>query len=227
MMTGPNFASMGALMGDPARAGMLIALMGGQALSAGELARVAGIAPATASGHLAQLQAGGLLAVEQQGRHRYYRLAGPDVAAAVEALMHLADHQAQRRRIRPGPKDAEMRLARVCYDHLAGERGVELLVRLTRQQLITLDDGAVEVTPRGERTLALAGIDVAALRLGKRPVCRMCLDWSERRAHLAGALGAALLERLFALGWARRAGDSRIVRFTPPGEAGFARWFGP
>lgn len=140
-------------MGDPARANMLISMMSGQALTAGELARVAGIAPATASGHLAQLLAGGLLAVEQQGRRRYYRLAGPDVATTVEALMNLADHS-ESRRIRPGPKDAEMRKARVCYDHLAGERGVELFARLTRRRLIALDDGAVEISRLGEREFA-------------------------------------------------------------------------
>lgn len=211
-------------MGDPARANMLTSLMGGQALTASELAQVAGIAAATASGHLTQLLDGGLLAVEKQGRHRYYRLAGPDVATAIEALMGLAQ-QPGRRQVRPGPRDPEMRRARVCYDHLAGERAVELFARLTRLKLIALDDGAIAITSRGESRLAEFGIDIAALKSAKRPICRACLDWSERRSHLAGALGARLLDRLFELDWARRVEGSRIVRFTPRGEASFANLF--
>jgi DNA-binding transcriptional ArsR family regulator len=225
MMTdGPSISGVGALMGDPARANMLTSLMGGQALTASELAQVAGIAAATASGHLTQLLDGGLLAVEKQGRHRYYRLAGPDVATAIEALMGLAQ-QPGRRQVRPGPRDPEMRRARVCYDHLAGERAVELFARLTRLKLIALDDGAIAITSRGESRLAEFGIDIAALKSAKRPICRACLDWSERRSHLAGALGARLLDRLFELDWARRVEGSRIVRFTPRGEASFANLF--
>lgn len=224
MTNGLSISGIGTLMGDPARANMLTSLMDGQALTASELARVAGVAAATASGHLAQLLDGGLLAVEKQGRHRYYRLAGPDVATAIEALMDLAQQSGQRH-VRPGPRDPEMRRARVCYDHLAGERAVEFFARLTRLKLIALDDGAVALTSRGERRFAEFGIDIAALKSAKRPVCRACLDWSERRSHLAGALGARLLDRLFELGWARRVEGSRIVRFTPPGEIGFAKLF--
>ena len=225
MPTGPNIANVGALIGEPARANMLTSLMSGQALTASELAHIAGVAAATASGHLTQLLDGGLLAVEKQGRHRYYRLAGPEVAAAIEALMDLAE-QSSRRCFRPGPTDPQMRRARVCYDHLAGERGVELFARLTRHKLIMLEDGAVAITHRGERQLADFGIDVAALRAGKRPVCRTCLDWSERRSHLAGALGAQLLHRFFDLGWARRVKGSRAIEFTTRGETNFARLFG-
>jgi DNA-binding transcriptional ArsR family regulator len=211
MMTdGPSISGVGALMGDPARANMLTSLMGGQALTASELARVAGIAAATASGHLTQLLDGGLLAVEKQGRHRYYRLAGPDVATAIEALMGLAQHPS-RLQVRPGPRDPEMRRARVCYDHLAGERAVELFARLTRLKLIALDDGAIAITSRGECRLAEFGIDIAALKSANRPICRACLDWSERRSHLAGALGARLLDRLFELEWACRVEGSRIA----------------
>ncbi len=224
MTDGPSISGIGALMGDPARANMLTSLMGGQALSASELAEVAGVAAATASGHLVQLLDGGLLVVEKQGRHRYYRLAGPDVAIAIETLMDLAQ-RSRRLQVRPGPRDPEMRRARVCYDHLAGECAVEFFARLTRRKLIALDDGAVAITSRGERRFAEFGIDIAALKSAKRPVCRTCLDWSERRSHLAGALGARLLDRLFELGWARRAEGSRIVRFTPPGETGFAKLF--
>jgi DNA-binding transcriptional ArsR family regulator len=171
MMNGPSIANVGALMGDPARSIMLTSLMSGQALTASELAYVAGVAAATASGHLAQLLDGGLLAVEKQGRHRYYRLAGPEVASAIEALMDLAEQSGQRS-LRPGPRDSQMRRARVCYDHLAGECGVELFTRLTRRKLIMLDEGAVTITSQGERQFAEFGIDVAALRAGKRPICR-------------------------------------------------------
>jgi DNA-binding transcriptional ArsR family regulator len=224
MPTGPSIANVGALMGDPARSNMLTSLMSGQALTASELAYVAGVAAATASGHLRQLLDGGLLAIEKQGRHRYYRLAGPEVASAIEALMDLAEQSGQRS-LRPGPRDSQMRRARVCYDHLAGERGVELFARLTRRKLIMLDDGAVAITSQGERQFADFGIDVAALRAGKRPICRTCLDWSERRSHLAGALGAQLLHRFFDLRWACRVKGSRVIEFTPRGEVSFARLF--
>jgi DNA-binding transcriptional ArsR family regulator len=224
MKDGPDIALIASLVGDPARANMLASLMSGAALTAGELARDAGVTPQTASGHLTQLLGGGLLAVEKQGRHRYYRLAGPDVAAAIEALMDLAT-QAGTRRTRPGPKDAEMRLARVCYDHLAGTRGVELFSRLTQHHIIALDGSGVFVTPDGEVALSRFGIDVTGLARAKRPLCRTCLDWSERRPHLAGGLGAGLLDRIFALGWAERIEGGRTVKFTPRGERDFAQLF--
>ncbi|MDX2205648.1 MAG: helix-turn-helix transcriptional regulator [Hyphomicrobiaceae bacterium] len=224
MRDGPSISSVGALMGDPARANMLAALMGGEALTAGELALEAGVTPATASGHLARLLDGGLVCVEKQGRHRYFRLAGPEVGAAVEALMELAE-RGGRTRARPGPKDPEMRLARVCYDHLAGARGVELFQRLTRARLVALEDGAVSMTRLGEARIAEFGLDVDRLKAARRPVCRTCLDWSERRMHLAGGLGAGLLDRLFQLRWAYRVKGSRAVRFTPKGEAGFRGLF--
>jgi DNA-binding transcriptional ArsR family regulator len=225
MKHGPNIATISALVGDPARANILTVLIGGQALTANELAIEAGVAAPTASGHLARLLDGGLLAVERQGRHRYYRLAGPDVAAALEALMTLAI-VADGPRTRPGPKDPAMRRARVCYDHLAGEQGVALFGRLCDREAITLSGGDIAVTPSGEQRLAAFGVDVASLRRAKRPLCRSCLDWSERTPHLAGALGAALLDRIFAAGWARRLPNSRIVAFTAKGEAEFGRLFG-
>ncbi len=223
MRDGPDIVLVASLMGDPARANMLTSLMGGQALTAGELAYVAGVTAQTASGHLAQLLDGGLLDIEKQGRHRYYRLAGADVAVAVEALMNVAE-QADRRHVRPGPNDAEMRHARVCYDHLAGTRGVELFARMSRRRLIALDSGALEITPRGEAVLGGFGIDLSAAET-KRPPCRTCLDWSERKTHLAGALGARLLGRFFELDWMRRVGGSRAVRFTPLGDTEFSRLF--
>jgi DNA-binding transcriptional ArsR family regulator len=224
MKNGPDIALVGSLIGDPARANILTSLMSGQALTATELAHEAGVTPQTASSHLLQLLDGGLLIVEKQGRHRYYRLAGVDVAAAVEALMDLAEH-AGHRRVRPGPKDPEMRRARICYDHLAGERSVELFSRLCSQRLIALDGIGIVVTPLGDVRLSEFGVDVNSLRQVKRPVCRTCLDWSERKSHLAGALGGRLLERIFELGWAHRVPGARIVRFSPSGENAFSNLF--
>jgi DNA-binding transcriptional ArsR family regulator len=224
MKDGPAFTRIGALVGDPARANILTSLMSGQALTASELTREAGVTPQTASGHLAQLLDGGLISVEKQGRHRYYRLAGADVAAAIEAMMTLAE-QTSVRSVRPGPKDPALRHARVCYDHLAGERSVDLYARLSHQRLIALDASGIAITPEGETAFAGFGIDLAALQKGKRPVCRTCLDWSERKTHLAGALGARLLDRLFELNWAERLPGGRIVRFTTTGEKEFARLF--
>jgi DNA-binding transcriptional ArsR family regulator len=224
MKAGPNISKIGALMGDPARANMLTSLMSGLALTASELAAEAGVVAATASGHLAQLLDGGLVTVEKQGRHRYYRLAGPDVAVAIETLMDLADRSGGRR-VRLGPKDPEMREARVCYDHLAGERGVELFLRLTSLKLVAFENGALIMTPRGERHFSDLGIDLAALKSARRPVCRTCLDWSERRLHLAGGLGAHLLTRMFDMNWAERVKGTRIVRFTPKGKGEFNTLF--
>lgn len=224
MKNGPSIAAVGALVGDPARANMLTSLMSGQAMTATELAHAGGIAAATASGHLTKLLEGGLLLVEKHGRHRYYRLAGPDVAAAIEALMELVEH-AGHRRVRPGPKDPEMRKARVCYDHLAGERGVELFTRLTRLRLIALEGGAIIITPDGVQKFGRFGIDIGALKAGKRPLCRTCLDWSERRTHLAGSLGSMLLDRFFENKWMHRIEDSRAIRLTARGEAAFEKLF--
>jgi DNA-binding transcriptional ArsR family regulator len=226
MKEGPDIALNAALIGDPARANILAALMGGQALTASELASEAGVTPQTASGHLAQLLDGGLVRVAKQGRHRYYALAGPDVGAALEALMHLAV-QADRRRVRAGPRDPALREARVCYDHLAGARGVELFARLCDARFVALEGGLVSVTQRGEEWFGALGVDVAALRRSKRPLCRTCLDWSERRFHLAGSLGSRMLERFFERDFVRRIEGTRILRFTPSGEAALADLFAP
>ncbi|MBB4004056.1 ArsR/SmtB family transcription factor [Aurantimonas endophytica] len=219
--TGGSIAANAFLMGDPARANMLSALMGGEALTAGELAAHAGVTPQTASGHLARLRDGGLLAVERQGRHRYFRLASPQVAEALEGLMALSG-KGPVPRVR-GPRDAAMRLARSCYDHLAGRLGVAIADALQRQGFIQLDDGVV--SDDGRRFLSDFGIDLGALHAGKRPLCRTCLDWSERRAHLAGRLGAALLDRSIALGWLLRVPASRTLRISQAGERGFAGTF--
>lgn len=222
MKVGPDIAMVAALLGDPARANMLTALLAGQALTAGELAREAGVTPQTASSHLARLEAGGLIIGRRQGRHSYFTLSGDDVAGVLEGLMSLAARTGHAR-ARPGPKEPALRRARVCYDHLAGDLGVAMLDGLVARGHL---DAGLAPTPDGERFLAGLGIDLAPLRAGRRPLCRGCLDWSVRRSHLAGALGAALLTRIYALGWARRVEGERVVTFTPAGERAFASTFG-
>lgn len=215
-----DLADLAALLAEPARARMLTALMAGIALTATELALAAEVAPSTASAHLARLTEGGLLEIERQGRHRYYRIARLEIAELIEALGAVAPI----RRPRAGPADPALRAARVCYDHLAGERAVWILDRLREHALLAGRDGC-EVTARGEALFARLGIDLEALARQRRSFSRLCLDWSERRHHLGGALGAALLARIFALGWARRDPDGRAVRFTPTGERALRRTF--
>lgn len=223
MKEGPDIARIAALMGDPARANMLAALIDGRALTASELATEAGVTKQTASSHLAKLADGGLLAGEAQGRHRYFRLADEDVGQAIEALMSLAS--ARGSRTRTGPRDPALRRARVCYGHLAGEMGVALFDSLSRRRWLALD-GDLMLTPAGAKALTRFGVDVEALSALRRPMCRACLDWSERRHHLAGSLGEALMARFTAMGWARREKNSRVVRFSPRGERDFAKWIG-
>lgn len=213
-----DFASVAALAGDPTRAAMLTLLMDGRAHTATELALESGVTPSTASSHLARLAEGGLVAIARQGRHRYFRIPSPEVARAIEGLMSLAPGGAARAAPR-GPADAGLRRARVCYDHLAGEAGVRLLDRLRADGVIGGDDEGVVLTPEGEAWCARVGIDLAALRARRRGLCRACLDWSERRTHLAGALGAAILQHLMASGHARRARDSRAIVLTRRGDA--------
>lgn len=225
MKDGPVIAAVAALLGDPARANMLTALMDGRALTASELAGEAGVGLPTASGHLSKLEAGGLVAVERQGRHRYFRLSGSDVAQVLEGLMGLAARTGAVR-TRPGPKEPALRVARLCYDHLAGERGVALLDGLRRRGVLAERDGTLAPTPAGRAFLCDFGIDLAPLAGKRRPLCRACLDWSERRHHLAGSLGAALLARMAEMSWLSIGQTGRIVAFTPAGERGFAAMFG-
>jgi len=228
MKTGPDIAVVAALLGDPARANMLTALLSGQALTASELSREAGVTPQTASSHLSKLEAGGMIEQEKQGRHRYYRLADPDVADALEGLSALAA-RAGHMRVRPGPKDPALRRARICYDHLAGDLGVQMLDSMRRQKLLRQRKLDIELTAEGERFLEqMLQIDRHALCHPRRPVCRACLDWSERRHHLAGMLGAALMKRFNELKWTARdpAPGSRVIQFTRQGEKRFAALFG-
>lgn len=223
MREGPSMAEIAALIGDPARANMLAALMSGKALTAGELAREAGVAAPTASGHLARLRESGLLLVETQGRHRYFRLSGSDVAQVLEGLMGLAARTG-RLRTRTGPRDPAMRLSRVCYDHMAGEWAVRLFDAFLADGRLALDGEALTLTDSGRSFFMAEGIDVAALATSRRPLCRCCLDWSERRAHLGGSLGKAILDLALARGWARRAKAGRELAITPPGEQAFRAW---
>ncbi|WP_430473770.1 ArsR/SmtB family transcription factor [Thalassospira lucentensis] len=220
MKEGPDIARVAALLGDPARANMLTALMSGRALTAAELAQEAGVTPQTASSHLAKLEAGLILTQRKQGRHRYFTLSGPDIVEALEVLMGIANRVGHNR-VRTGPKDPELRRARVCYDHLAGDMGVALFDGLTRRGLIETDINGVSLTKDGIEFAATFGIDLDALRSKRRPLCRECLDWSARQSHLAGSFGAALLDRFYDLGWARRVSDSRTVRFSTEGERQF------
>lgn len=232
----PHVAKIAALIGDPARANILKALMDGRARTAKELALIAGVSPQTTSGHLAKLSDGGLLGLAKQGRHRYYHLANAQVATAIESLMALAGE-------RPLPKHhhhtrvaGALRAARTCYDHIAGRLGVCLFDQLVARGCILpahglggeADAGEAEdfvVTTAGRQLFAALAIDVDSLATGKRRFARACLDWSERSPHLAGSLGAALAERCFELGWLQRRRDSRAVTLTRAGEAGLARHF--
>jgi DNA-binding transcriptional ArsR family regulator len=222
---GPNIAPVAALAGDPARANMLAALSGGMALTASELAGEAGVTLQTASSHLAKLEAAALISATRQGRHRYFRLADNDVAQMLEAIMNVAARTGQLR-TRPGPRDPALRKARVCYDHLAGEMGVGLLDNLLRTNRIEHDREDLRLTQSGKEFMNDFRIDLDRLSAQRRMVCRPCLDWSMRRHHLGGGLGAALLKRFQELRWVARVGDSRALRFSPAGEAAFLKLFG-
>ncbi|MGA8379891.1 MAG: helix-turn-helix transcriptional regulator [Stellaceae bacterium] len=221
----PYIAEIAALAGDPARANMLSALMDGGRRSAGELAYAAHVTPQTASAHLAKLVDAGLLADERQGRHRYFRLASPAVARMLEEIMAVA--MARTSRYRPAwMRDDGLRSARTCYDHLAGRLGVGLADSLAGRGHVMLDADGGEVTETGARFLDELGLDLAAAAGTRRRFCRPCLDWSEQRPHLGGAVGAALARRCFALGWIERVRDSRAVAITAPGRDGFRAAFG-
>ena len=222
---GPSLAEIGALVGDPGRANMLAALLDGRALTAGELAWTAHVTPATASGHLAKLVDGNLLVVARQGRHRYFRLASADVAHMLETIMVTASRQPPARRATPRIS-AEMREARTCYDHLAGRIAVALADTLVMRGDIALSDEAGEVTDAGHARLVAFGVSLARTGGTRRLFCRPCLDWSERRPHIAGRLGAALCARCETLGWIRRRRDSRAVDITADGRRGFLTEFG-
>jgi DNA-binding transcriptional ArsR family regulator len=224
MKEGPDIAQIASLIGDPARANMLAALSGGQALTATELAAVGGITLQTASAHLSKLEAGGLLAQCKQGRHRYFTLADEAAGRLIETMMGFAASRGHLR-YRPGPKDPALRKARICYDHMAGDYGVRMLDSFVCRGEIESDGENLSVTPKGRDQFETLGIDLSRLASSRRPLCKSCLDWSERRSHLAGSLGKALLGHVFDQGWARRSDNSRAVIFTSEGERRFLALF--
>lgn len=214
---GPYLAEIAHLMGDPARANMLHALMDGRALTAKELAWIAGVAPQTASGHLAKLMQGKLIDVAAQGRHRYYRLAGPEVATALEGLMVLANLDGTSRRL-PSRVGAELSQARTCYDHFAGRLGIGIHDALMAGGHLAASEGGYALTASGKAIFRALGLDPDATARSRRAALRPCLDWSERRPHLAGHLAAALACRCFEMDWVRRRKDSRAVILTDEGR---------
>lgn len=223
-----RLAEVAALVGDPTRAAMLHALMDGRALTASELARAANVAPQTASDHLARMSAATLICVEQQGRHRYHRLASPAVARMIESIMQVA--AASRPALVTGPRDAAMRAARTCYDHLAGRLGVALADALVAARHVELTHDSGRITASGMALLRHLEIDLASARPGRGSrnglLCLPCLDWSERRPHIAGTLGAALCSLALDRGWVRRMPGTRAVGVTVEGRRAFADSFG-
>jgi DNA-binding transcriptional ArsR family regulator len=239
-----DIAKIGALVADPGRARILLALGDGRALPASVLADEAGVASSTASSHLAKLVAGGLLRVERHGRHRYFRIAGQPVAELIEALEALAP-PARVRSLRQGTNAHAVRFARTCYDHLAGMLGTGLMEAMLRRGLLAGGDGVFHLdgagrdrlaapgfdldyrlTERGVVELDAFGIEFAQLEQKHRPLIRYCVDWSEQRDHLAGSLGAAIADRMFELGWVRPADRSRAVHVSEEGYRGLAETFG-
>jgi DNA-binding transcriptional ArsR family regulator len=239
-----DIAKIGALVADPRRARILLALGDGRALPASVLADEAGVTPSTASAHLAKLVAGGMLRVERHGRHRYFRVAGPDVAELIEALARLAPRSSVRS-LRQGTRAQAVRFARTCYDHLAGMLGTRLMEAMLEREMLSGGDGTFSpssqgsdrlaapgldfdyrLTPGGAEELGAFGVDLGALRERRRPMIRYCVDWSEQRHHLAGSLGAAVADRMFELGWIRRAEHTRAVHVTDDGYRGMRERFG-
>jgi len=221
----PNFAYIAGLIGDPTRAAILNSLLDGRALPASELAYMARVSPQTASAHLAKLVEGGLLGVETQGRHRYYRLASAQVAQVLETLSTMAP-PVQVRSLRQSDQLKEVRHARTCYDHLAGHLGVEVTKQLLERKLIAQTKDGYEVTTAGEGWFQRFGINLEAIRQKRRALARPCLDWSERRYHLAGTLGTAFTKRLFELELITRATTSRAVYVTEKGKEAFREYLG-
>ena len=224
MTDGPYIAEAASLIGDPARANMLAALVGGRAMTATELGLAAGVAASTASGHLSKLLDGNLVSVTSTGRHRYFRLASPGVARVLEDLMALAADGPPRHRPKSRCDDAMAR-ARTCYDHLAGKLGVALADSLAAREHVVLSDEGGLITNAGREFLSGFGVRLEGWKK-RRAFCRPCLDWSERRWHIGGAVGAAIADRCFALGWTERHKDSRAITVTAAGERAFDELFG-
>ncbi|WP_423195659.1 MULTISPECIES: ArsR/SmtB family transcription factor [unclassified Cupriavidus] len=222
----PGISQLAGLLADPGRAAMLWALMDGSARPAGELALIAGLSASSTSGHLSRLSEGGLLAVETRGRNRYYRLSTPEIGVAIEALASASiASQPPRTRAVPVSRSAPaaLRQARTCYDHLAGELAVGLFDRMRQSGWIVVAGTAVDLTENGALAMTQLGIDLGGARRKRRQFACSCPDWSERKPHLGGALGAALLQSLLAHGWIEPTTTSRALRVTPRGQREIAR----
>lgn len=225
MISGAMIAEIAALAGDPARANILTALLDGRAMTATELAYAARVTPQTTSAHLAKLTEAGLITATPSGRHRYFRLASPKVAQMLESIVAVAGEN--RPRFRPLSRQAlQLRSGRVCYDHLAGQLGVKIADAMVARGYLVMEDDGGRMTEAGMHFLWDLGIDTRVVGKGRRHLCRACLDWTERRPHIGGAIGAALAQRWLALGWIKRAKDSRAVTVTPEGERGFQESLG-
>lgn len=225
MDTYPDILEIGRLIGDLARSSILVSLLDGRPRAAGELAALARISPQAASSHLAKLVEGGLLSVLPSGRHRYYRLMGPEVAQALEALARIAPPP-RVRSLRTSSRLQSLTFARSCYDHLAGVLGVALAEALVKENWLVFEEGAFHLTGQGASGLGRWGIDTRAIARSKRPLTRSCLDWSERKPHLSGALGAALLAGLLDLGWVKRTDVPRMLALTEKGRLGLLESLG-
>jgi DNA-binding transcriptional ArsR family regulator len=224
-MEGVNeVAEIASLVGDPARANILCALLDGRALTASELAYSAGISPQTASGHLAKLTRANLIQLAKQGRHRYYRLTGPQIGHMLESIVSVANAAPPRYRPRTR-REEHWRKARTCYDHFAGLLGVGIADSLSAHGHLVLADEGGDITASGEKLLLKLGVEIDKARAGRGVFCRPCLDWTERRPHLGGAIGAALATRCFELGWVERMRDKRGLNITPKGERGLLEVF--
>jgi DNA-binding transcriptional ArsR family regulator len=225
MTAAANLVEVAALVGDTARARMLSALMGGQSLTGKELSCCANIAPSTASAHLSKLVAARLLVVTRKRRFSYYRIASPLVANMLESMKLVAATELPPRHRARSSSDETLRFARTCYDHLAGQAGVAITDALLAMGHIVLTDEGGELTSSGERFLKSFGADLSSPSRARRMFCQPCLDWTERRYHLKGRVGAAILQRLLDLGWFMRASGSRALRLTPSGRAGLSEVF--
>ncbi|MEM0989706.1 MAG: helix-turn-helix transcriptional regulator [Pseudomonadota bacterium] len=234
MSNGSQIARVAALIGDPARATMLLALQRDGARTVGDLGRAAGIGKSTASVHLSKLTAAGLVDRSKEGRHLYHTLSGQQVHAALDALGALADPadgatddlpETDQVTVQAAEETADLRYARVCYDYLAGDMGVAMLDGLLRRRALISRRGRVALTRAGAAHLAAVGLDISGIRSSRRATCTAGLDWSSRRPHLAGGLGAALWTRIQGMGWVASIAPNRAVRFTEDGEARFRRAF--
>lgn len=222
----PRFARVAAMIGDPTRARMLSVLMGGEYLAAGELAKAAGITAQTASTHIAKLLEADLVVLRTQGRHRYVRLAGEEVAHVLEALSFVAERSANADKWERGAY-RPLKAARTCYRHIAGELGVALFEGMLARGTLVACEGHCALTPAGRADLLAAGVELPTEATSSRQFAHPCFDWSERKDHLAGSLAVRVLDRALTQGWVRRVKDSRALRLTPIGTKALSRWVDP